>query len=116
MIVCNISPYTIQSSGNSVLALFSKLWATWVVSPFINRGLLQAVTSQGKFLTAPLVPWEEPALLAIPSPYCFMCSEFSHQILGNGKKTRFCVEKLYTFSVPNQSPTAGDTQADKYEM
>ena len=75
-----------------------------VVSPFIER-LLQAVTSQGKFLTAPLVPWEEPALLAIPSPYCFMYSVFSHQILGNGKKTRFSVEKQYllcTQSIPQQ--------------
>ena len=72
---------------------------------FYKQRLLQAVTSQGKFLTAPLVPWEEPALLAIPSPYCFMCSEFSHQILGNGKKTRFCVEKRYllcTQSIPQQ--------------
>lgn len=72
---------------------------------FYRQRLLQAVPSQGKFLTAPLVPWEEPALLAIPSPYCFMCSVFSHQILGNGKKTRFCVEKWYllcTQSVPQQ--------------
>lgn len=88
-------PSTFRSrQKNPALVLFVWTMATLGGVRFYRQRLLQSVTCQAKLLTA--------HLLAIQSSCCFTCSVFTHQLLGNDKKTRFCVGKGYG-SATNQS-------------